>query len=478
MISLPLLALTAYAAAVLEAEPPAQDNRGRGPGAGGGAGVEPAVVPAHEASIILGRAGDTNVTASVLSWSDGRTVIAYGSADGELSRRTAPRDLRRGEPVELDLIGLQSDAPFAYRMEHTPVGGVTRTGEVLRAHTRRAPGSAFTFAIQADSHLDVSTSTSVYQRTLANISADRPDFLIDLGDTTMVDKFRDRYSLAESQYRAQRWYLGQVARQAPLFLVLGNHDGEKGERHTGAEDCMPVWSARMRKKYFPNPEPGGIFTGNAEREAFVGPPQNYYAWQWGDALFVVLDPFRPTRQRGRGDNWNMTLGEAQYRWLGETLAGSRAAHKFVFIHHLVGGLGRDTRGGAACAPYLEWGGKNPDGTDGFAAHRPGWAMPVHELLRRHRVSVVFHGHDHLYAREELDGIVYQEVPQPGHPSGGTRSAAEYGYTGVILGSSGHLRVRVDAREAAVEYVRAIVPGVTRDAVKNGSVAHRYSVPAR
>ena len=30
-------------------------------------------------------------------------------------------------------------------------------------------------------------------------------------------------------------------------------------------------------------------------------------------------------------------------------------------------------------------------------------------------SIVFHGHDHLYARQDLDGIVYQEVPQPGTP---------------------------------------------------------------
>ena len=38
-------------------------------------------------------------------------------------------------------------------------------------------------------------------------------------------------------------------------------------------------------------------------------------------------------------------------------------------------------------------------------------------------NIVFHGHDHLFVKEELDGIIYQDVPQPGHPSGGTRSAA-------------------------------------------------------
>ena len=49
--------------------------------------------------------------------------------------------------------------------------------------------------------------------------------------------------------------------------------------------------------------------------------------------------------------------------------------RFVFIHHLVGGLGRDVRGGAKPAAYMEWGGKNADGSEGFAQHRPGWVMP-------------------------------------------------------------------------------------------------------
>jgi hypothetical protein len=110
---------------------------------------------------------------------------------------------------------------------------------------------------------------------------------------------------------------------------------------------------------------------------------------------------------------------------------------------------------------MEWGGKNADGSEGFKQNRPGWEMPIHQLFVKTGVNIVFHGHDHLFVKEELDGIIYQEVPQPGHPSGGTRSAEEYGYTGVILGSSGHVRVTVSEKEAKVDYVRSIVPGVTR-----------------
>ena len=43
------------------------------------------------------------------------------------------------------------------------------------------------------------------------------------------------------------------------------------------------------------------------------------------------------------------------------------------------------RGGVEIAGFNEWGGKNPDGTEGFKQHRPGWEMPVQytSLLEEH-----------------------------------------------------------------------------------------------
>lgn len=451
-------------------------GKGKG-GKGGGAGVEPAVVPPYLYNVWLCRPQKDSVTASVIAWEEIDVIISYGEKENALDRRTGAARLAPGAPQNLVLSGLEENKSYAYQVTSLRPGGAATPGEIRHFHTPRAPGSSFRFVMQADSHLDTSTDVRVYQRTLANMLADRPDFAIDLGDTTMVDKFGNLYFRAESQYKAQRYYLGQLAHSVPLFMVLGNHDGEKGERLDGREVSMPLWSVGMRKKYFPNPEPGGIYTGNATPFESAGLLQNYYAWEWGDALFVALDPFWPTRRKGQ-DNWSMTLGEEQYRWLAATLENSRASYKFIFIHHLVGGKGRDARGGANASVYMEWGGKNEDGTEGFAANRPGWAMPIHDLLVKHGVSIVFHGHDHLFVKEERDGIIYQDVPQPGHPSGGTRSAEEYGYGGVILGSSGHLRVTVGPESATVDYIRSIVPGVTKTDVANGEVAHHYEVRGR
>lgn len=107
------------------------------------------------------------------------------------------------------------------------------------------------------------------------------------------------------------------------------------------------------------------------------------------------------------------------------------------------------------------------------------------LLVRAGVSVVFHGHDHMFAKQDLDGIVYQLVPQPGHRrSGHTSNAAEYGYlAGEIQPSSGHLRVRVGPDETRVDYVRAFLRGADSDrgdggAGINGAVSYSYVVPTR
>ena len=80
------------------------------------------------------------------------------------------------------------------------------------------------------------------------------------------------------------------------------------------------------------------------------------------------------------------------------------------------------------ARYGEWGGFNTNDTWGFDTRRPGWAMPIQSLLLSNGVNAVFHGHDHLFVKQELDAngdgvtdLIYQECPQP--------SATNYSNTG-------------------------------------------------
>ena len=104
-------------------------------------------------------------------------------------------------------------------------------------------------------------------------------------------------------------------------------------------------------------------------------------------------------------------------------------------------------------------------------------MPIHDLLVANKVSVVFHGHDHLYGYQTLDGIVYLECPQPG-----TRnyvvlgSAADGKYSkGILLPNSGHIRVSVGSGGATSEYVRAYLPADVNASQQNGAVSHSFTL---
>lgn len=455
-------------------------------------------VPAHPFDIVLVRPTRTSMSASVVSATEVVGRIEYSRAEYSILQCTPIQHLRPGEPALFNMTtGLEPDGVVHYTWvytdpanrdaleKETPVNRspLVKRGTPTRFGTVKTAGHPFTFTIQADSHLDANVTPAVYLQTLANALADKPDFHVDLGDTFMTDKRVRDFKDTLQQYVAQRYYFGQLCHSAPLFMVLGNHDGEVGYASDGPHS-MAAWSFAQRTKYFPAPEitnnadgktPGdGMYSG---RTSYAnGQGANYYEFTWGDAQFIVLDPFwfTTTRPRGGGgggpgrdkkdadiagtdENWSRTLGKDQYDWLTRTLEGSKAKYRFVFIHHLVGGLGKANRGGMESSVFFEWGGKNADGTEGFAEHRPGWTMPIHDLLVKHHVSAVFHGHDHLYVHSERDGVTYQCVPQPGNPLGGTRSAEEYGYTsGKTLGSPGHMRIRVGPERTTIEFIRSSV----------------------
>jgi hypothetical protein len=430
-------------------------------------------VPAHPLDLILARPEATSVTLSLLAYEDLEVAVDYGPAAAPLAGQTPAQTLRAGVTAEIVLAGLQPDTAYRYQLRSRTPGAVAFSASPdYSFHTARAPGAAFAFTLTADVHLDEHTAASVYLQSLANIRADRPDFHLDLGNLFMTDKHATRAEAAR-QYLAQRYYLGQIGTSVPVLLALGTHDGESGKDRTGA-DALAAWAHPMRTRYFPNPVPDRFYSGNTTAAPSAGPSQNYYAWEWGDALFVVLDPFSYTLPtRGRNDGWGWTLGEAQYRWLARTLAASRAAYKFVFIHNLLSG-DQASRGGIEIAGFNEWGGRNPDGTEGLAQHRPGWEMPVHQLLVRNHVDVVFRAHDNFYARQELDGITYLMVPQPSFAGDDRiRDLQNYGYkVGTFLGNAGHVRVSVSPAKVTIDYVKS-----TPDRkVADSSVITRRAVP--
>ena len=430
-------------------------------------------VPAHPFDIILGRPTRDSITISILTYSDVEGQLIFGTTAGDYPSHTPINPLKRGEPNHLHLAPLTANTQYFYRFRYRPSNSTDfQQSDEFTFRTARPPGSPFTFTVQADSHLDFNTIPQTYAKTLAIALAEKPDFHFELGDTFMTDKY-PRYKDAAAQYLAQRYYFGLLCHSAPLFFVIGNHDGEAGWLLNGGADNMAIWSNQMRRRYLPNPFPDNFYTGNSTPDPIAGRLENYYAFQWGDAQFIILDPFWYTTRKSRSetDNWNRTLGRAQYDWLKQSLESSKSKFKFIFLHHLVGGLDKEGRGGAEAAKLFEWGGQSLDGQSQFAKERPGWPAPIHGLLIQNHVTAVFHGHDHLYARQQLDGINYFEVPQPGSRNSGNaaRSATEYGYThGTILAGPGHLRIKVTPESATLEYVPTRNGPVEQETVPNAA----------
>ncbi len=500
-------------------EPVRPGGRGRGDGQRGLLAEMTAFkteVPSRTIDVVLSRPTHTSISVSVACYGEQlqEGYVEFRRDDAASISKTPVQQLPSGKPVLFTLDGLSPDTAYVYRVRYRRAaggGGGSDAGEFASTayfsfHTPRATGQAFTFTIQADSHLDQGVEPKVYEQTLANMLAAKPDFMIDLGDTFMTDKRGKDFRSALPQYDTQRYYFSRVAHSVPLFMVLGNHDGEKGTSGKAPGDIGP-WSYTQRTSRFPEPIiDGEMYTGSTAMKDGVG--SNYYAFEWGDAVFIVLDPFWSTTERIRGggggrragggaerpadaplqpieSSWSSTLGREQYDWLARTLQNTTARHRFVFIHHLVGGRGgAESRGGVESSEFFEWGGNNADGSPGFAQRRPGWPMPIHDLLVKHHVSAVFYGHDHLFVHSQRGGLTYQCVPQPGNPRGNTRTAAQYGYaSGTIMGSPGHLRVSVSADKTTVEFVRTAAPGAedprAQDAGNRGSggaVVHAYDLP--
>ena len=449
---------------------------------------------------LLGKPTNNSITINVVPDANiYELYYEYGILSGVYTGQTVTGSATANQPYEIVISGLSSDTKYYYRMQYrTSAGGswIARTEHTF--HTQREKGSSFKFDITSDSHAQLN---SYFRSALQNVNNDQPDFLIDLGDTFMTD-YDANQSSVNTEYMAYRnsLYFGAIGSSVPIFLASGNHENEEGWNLDDTPFSIAQGSIQARKLYFPTPTSDGFYSGNTDPLAAIDQNtygdklrEDYYAWEWGDALFIVIDEFQYTMTNpygavagesnddpASGDQWNWTLGQQQFNWFKQVLDTSSAKYKFVFSHNMVGGIPRAisvnpagyVRGGAEAAPYFEWGGKNANGTEGFDTHRPGWGgVPIHQLLIDNGGSAYFHGHDHLYAYESLDGIVYQEVPSPsmtGSGFGGIYSTSN-SYTHEILPNAGHLRVTITPDSATVEYVRSYPVN------ENGNVSYTYVI---
>ena len=417
----------------------------------------------------------------------GTIFMAYGTASGVYTRQTAATPLQATSPVELALGGLSADTQYFYRLafQASGQGGGSVTKEAS-FHTARVAGSTFTFCVQGDSHPErekTQFDAALYTRTLLTAAADRPDFYLCMGDDFSVDTL-DPLTISAAKvterYTIQRPYLGLIGKSAPVFLVNGNHEQAARYLLNGTANNVAVWAQNARNTHYSQPTTDGFYSANPEQIPFIGLLRNHFAWTWGDALFVVIDPYWSSAicvddpfggGAKRTNLWEITHGDAQYQWLKSTLEQSPARYKFVFAHHVLG----TGRGGIELASQFEWGGLNANGSSGFAATRPSWSAPLHQLLVANRVTIFFQGHDHIWARQQLDGVTYQTLSEPADPNYSLFNADAY-LSGDRLPNTGYTRVTVSPTGVKVDYVRTYLPADEGPGKTSGATAFSYTLP--
>ena len=456
------------------------------------AGILPPSASAADFSgtIVLGRPTDKSIAANVLAPTAQNLFVEFGTQPGSYPGQSNQVPLAANQPAELELSALSPNTRYYYRLRFRLPGA--NTFDVTPEYsfmTSRAPGSTFIFGVQGDSHperVNQMFNSAFYTRTLQTVAADNPDFFLTLGDDFSVDQINQANPRAVTQaqvverYTIQRPYLGIIGKSAPIFLINGNHEQAARYLLDGTPNNVAVWAQNARNLFYSQPAPDAFYSGNPEViPNIAGPLRNYFAWTWGDALFVAIDPYWGSPVvvdndfyggNKRSDLWDVTHGEAQYQWLKSTLEQSKAKYKFVFAHHVLG----TQRGGIDVALKYEWGGQNNNGSLGFAANRPNWALPIHQLMAANKVTIFFQGHDHIFVHQQLDGVTYQSLGNPADPNYSLFNADAYA-TGERFPNSGYARVTVTPTGVKVDYVRTYLTADESPTRKNGTVEFSYSL---
>lgn len=97
-------------------------------------------------------------------------------------------------------------------------------------------------------------------------------------------------------------------------------------------------------------------------------------------------------------------------------------------------------------------------------------------MAKYGVTIFFQGHDHVFAHQQLDGVVYQALAEPADSTYTLYNRDAYS-SGDVLPNSGRVRVTVSAKNVHVEYIRSYLPKDATAAHPNGEAAYSYEVNA-
>lgn len=349
---------------------------------------------------------------------------------------------------------------------------------------------------------------------LEDIFLDPPDFTILGGDGVFLSS-SDSTDTDRTRWIKYMNMLNPIFTSGGAYFMLGNHEREIGflqdassATTTGNQrDCTV-----LRKKFFINPTNTTYSEGGENDTNYLdnagsdwvpaldgtfdatyrtnqigdgtdgnAPPlENYYAFTWGDCLWIVLDPFRYTKPGGSNtitDEAHWILGETQWAWLEGVLAASTARHKVICIHQQLGGVrqslgpagwyGRGSGAQISNSRLSSVAFTSHEVATGTGAGSPGIIdeLRLHSLCRQYSVNAVVKGHDHQFIHVRKNTVNYVSAPALSITKFSSTDAqkeifgspdieyADRAADGVLFGhaGSGYMRLSVSASSLNLTY---------------------------
>lgn len=312
---------------------------------------------------MLGLIGRDTITLKTESDIPATGILEYRPTDGVTTTLTSSTALAH----RVTLHALKPGTTYHYRFGLQTNAGTTWSlpGQWT---TDGGAGQSFRFAVWADSRPLLGSAMPLVFKQMLDVLAQHTPLALGIagGDNVQVYDAPLNERTLRDRYIAYFDALAPLARQMPLFPILGNHDG--------ASSDLAV---------------------RAFRQNFLLPDQNdqtYYSFNYGDVHFVLLNNEQMNgRPVGR-------MSDAQWQWLEQDLAGTQQPIVIVISHNAI-------FGGLPTRPRFT----------------PAEVERLHRLFKQYGVVAVFQGDSHYYNFAEQDGIAYFVTggagsPLYGHPT--------------------------------------------------------------
>lgn len=256
----------------------------------------------------------------------------------------------------ITLTGLEEGATYYYKVISSDV-----SSDVYNFKTAPADGEPFKMVVFGDNRPDNDTSAQPpqFSQIIDMVIAEAPHIVVMTGD--YVYSITSDLASNEAKWSSFLDVIERLAHYVPVYAAVGNHD-------TGLAIGSPMIS------YF--------------LDAFeqFGEPSTYFSFDYAGVHLVMLDS-EVSGPQGR-------ITGSQFSWLTSDLLSSESPMKFVFAHRPL-------------YPLSHIG----SSLDTNKTERDG----LQQLFESANVTLFVAGHDHLYNRMTVNGVVHLITGGAGAP---------------------------------------------------------------